>query len=135
MKYYKLTKQDKELIIVAKELIKKNYRRNTSIASSTGCALISSKGNTYKGINLKNLISSPVSVDAEIGAIDQMATAGEREIKTIVSVHKIPKNYEIFRPCGHCRQMISQFGNPFIIISNTKKVKLFDLYPLPAWQS
>lgn len=131
MKYYKLTKQDKDLIEIAREVIKDNCKRKGSIIFSVACALLSSSGKIYKGVNIKNLISSPVSIDAEMGTIDQMVTAGDRKIKTIVSVHKIGKKYKIFQPCGHCRQIIIQFGNPFVIISKNKKVKIKDLYPLP----
>lgn len=130
MKTYPLTKQDKELIRIAKEIIDKNYRRNNAINTSVGCALMSNAGKIYKAINIQNKVSYPVSLDAEEGVIDQMFSAGCKKIKTMVSVHKLKKGYEIFQPCGHCRQLISQFGNPFIIISNTKKVKLKSLFPL-----
>lgn len=131
MKSYKLNSKDKKLIETATQVIKQNYKRNHHINSSVGCALEASSGKIYKGINIKNLVSSPVSLDAEEGAIDQMLAQGDREVKTIVSIHKRGAIYEVFSPCGHCRQLLIQFGNPYVIISKTKKVKLKDLYPSP----
>jgi len=130
MKTHPLTKEDRELIEIAKRVVDKNYQRKRAINSSVGCSLISSSGKIYIGSNIQNRVSYPVSIDAEEGAIEQMFTRGERKIKTIVSVHKIEKGYEIFTPCGHCSQLILQFGNPFVIISKTKKVKIKNFMPL-----
>lgn len=131
MRKYPLSKEDKLLMKEAERIVEKNYNKKGSVNSSVGCALMSSSGKVYGGINLHNLASSPASIDAEEGAIDQMITQGERKILTIVSIHKRGKKIDVFQPCGHCRQAISQFGNPFVIISKSKKVKLSDLYPIP----
>ena len=98
-----------------------------------GCALRTKKGNIYLGVNIHSLTSSPTSIDAEQNAVGNMVTFGEKEIDTIVSVHsQYGKNSTIYQPCGVCRHVISQFGNPFVIINNKYKVKLLDLYPLPV---
>ena len=42
------------------------------------------------------------------------------------------KEWDVIQPCGSCRHVISMFGNPWIIVSRSKKMKLNELYPLPV---
>lgn len=130
MKKYKLTKQDKELIEVAKKVIKKNYTNNSKISISVGTALKTNSGKIYKGVNIENKTSGPTSICGETSAIAQMVSDGERKINTIVSLWYYKGKWDILPSCGACRHIISQFGNPFIIISKTQKTKLNELYPL-----
>ncbi len=133
MKKYKLNEKDLKLIEIAKNLIKKRYTRNEIFQTSVGCALETNKNNVYLGVNIHSLTSTPTSIDAEQNAMGNMVTNGERTIKTIVAIHNPKnKNLVIFQPCGVCRHIMSQFGNPFIIINSKYKVKLSDLYPLPV---
>src|SRR6056297_3518612 len=108
MKGIPLNRQDKELIRIAKEVIKDNYYRGKLIENSVGSALISESGKIYKGINIESQTSAPTSICAEMGAISEMVTYGDRKIKTIVAVHKKNKNSkpEIAKPCGACRHII-----------------------------
>jgi cytidine deaminase len=69
---------------------------------------------------------------AEYAAIGAMVTGGATQIRTIVAVNG--KKRAILPPCGKCRQLISEFGNPSVIIKlkgKYAKVKLADLYPTP----
>ena len=124
----KLTIKDKELIEEAKKVIKKNYREDSKISSSTGASLRTIKGRIYKGVNIEIKSSAPTSICAEMGAIAQMVSNGERKIETIVALVFYKGKYAIGSPCGACRHIINQFGNPYVIISNNKKVKLKELY-------
>jgi len=68
---------------------------------------------------------------AEYAAIGTMVSEGERRIDTIVAVngHK----HAILPPCGKCRQMISEFGDPYVILKlrgRLIKAKLSQLYPI-----
>ena len=134
MKLYKLGKKDKALIEIAKEVIEKNRIESEALSSSVGAALLTNKGNIYVGVNIESHSSAPTSICAEMGAIANMFASGERKIKTIVAVHMRAgwKRGRVLQPCGACRHIISQFGNPWVIISKTKKTRLSDLYPMPV---
>lgn len=137
MKTYNLTKEDKELIKIGKERAIKGFR-NDNLSCDLGGALITDTGKIYSGINMEVKSSAGASICGERSAILQMVSDGERKIRTIVAVWIESKNYKgnkewgILPPCGICRHVISQFGNPYVIISKTKKVKFVDLYPLPV---
>ena len=97
-----------------------------------GTALITESGNIYKGVNIEVKSSFPTSMCAEMGAVNQMITNNNDQIKTVVTVwltRKKKNNWDVIPPCGACRHLIKQFGNPFILVTKTKKVKLEELYP------
>ena len=128
MKFSDLTPQDKELVKEAMDLI----RRRKSKRSAVGAALRTANGKIFHGVNIEIECSAPCSICAEYAAIGTMVTEGECEIDTIVAVsHK----GGVIPPCGQCRQFISEFGDPYIIVEaddQLKKAKLRDLYPLPV---
>ena len=116
-----LNNRDKELIKKAKELLKKRKSKFTGTAS----IILSSKGNTYQGINLG--VENPSAVCAESIAVGEMITSGERKINTIVAIQK----KGIVSPCGGCRQLLYSLdlGNPWVIINNKEKIRLNNLLP------
>ena len=62
-----------------------------------------------------------------------MVTEGEGEIDAIAAVSH--GDLAIPAPCGRCRQLLNEFGDPHVIIEmneQLKKVKLRGLYPLPV---
>lgn len=124
----KLTKQDKELIKRAKEVIIKSKSVKLIDTSEIGSALISSKGNFYVGVSIGFYCG--IGSCGEYQAIGNMISNGEKEIKTIVAVDDGGK---IIPPCGKCREMISQAckknKDTEVIISKDKKVKLKELLP------
>ncbi|MCX8190259.1 MAG: hypothetical protein N3F05_03485 [Candidatus Diapherotrites archaeon] len=133
MRSAKLTNEDKKLIEIALNVIMNNRLETKSISASVGAALLSANGNVFAATNIKNYLSSPTSICAEPAAIASMFSSGERRIKTIVAVHmpdRKSQKWQIIRPCGACRHFISSFGNPWVIVSKTKKVRLKELYPL-----
>ncbi len=130
----RLTKEDKELIEEAKNAIKKSMPVNLENTSNVGAALITSKGNIYRGVRLGFFCLDSCG---EYQAIGAMISNGEKEIKKIVAVrYDLERNrYIVVPPCGICREMIHQLGkknwNVEVIISEKKKVKLKDLLPYP----
>lgn len=118
----RVTKQDKELIEKATELIKKR-RLNGKI--DTASALITNKGNIYLGVDIV-CRSSPCSICAEYSSVGSMLTQGEQKIKTIVAVSD---NETILPPCGKCRELIFDVsgGESEVIVSKNEKFKLSDL--------
>jgi len=132
MKKYSLNKEDKELIKIAKE-VRENATKKLNMAETAGVgsSLITSNGNVYSGVSTGFFCG--IGSCGEYQAIGSMITNGERKIKTIVAVSE----NKIYPPCGKCRENIFQAHrdnlNTFVIISQSKKVKLRDLLPL-RWE-
>lgn len=71
-----------------------------------GAALRTVTGRVFVGANVENA-AYPEGICAEGSAISAMATAGEREIDTIVTVCD---GDMLATPCGGCRQKIREFA-------------------------
>jgi cytidine deaminase len=128
MRFIDLTPQDKELVKEATNLIK----RRRSKRSAVGAALRTVNDKIFRGVNIEVECSAPCSICAEYAAIGTMVTEGECEIDTIVAV-----SYKsgVLPPCGQCRQFLSEFGDPYVIVrvdDQLKKAKLRELFPLPV---
>lgn len=126
-----LTRRDGKLVEEAQAIIKKRKSKRSSV----GAALVTTRGKMFSGVNIDIEASAPCSICAEYSAIAAMVTAGEYEIDTIVAVSEHKDGPRIIPPCGKCRQFISEFGDPYVIVakrSGLKKVKLSELYPLPV---
>ena len=128
-----LTMQDKELIEEAKKISAKSRQAKLIDTGCVGAALVTTKNNIFCGANLG--FHCGMETCAENQAIGSMISNGEHEIKTIVAVQFNEKNieYSVIPPCGKCREMIWQAGkknqNSYVIISNTKKIRLKELLP------
>jgi cytidine deaminase len=128
MQFVDLTEQDLELVENARDLI----RKRKSKRSTVGAALRTKNNRIFCGINIEIECSAPCSICAEYAAIGTMVSEGEEEINTVVAVSS-NREYSVLPPCGKCRQFISEFGNPYVIVevdSKLKKTKLSELYPL-----
>lgn len=82
--------------------------RKLSRKSETGhvaAALLTDKGNVYKGLCLDAVCG--LGYCAEQAAIASMITAGESKIVKLVVVDE---DGSIFSPCGRCRELISQIN-------------------------
>jgi len=125
-----LSKRDLELVEKAKELIEKRKSKRSSVAS----VLCTKNGRIFQGVNIEIECSAPCSICAEYAAIGTMFSEGENEIDTIVAFAQ-KRGGHVLPPCGKCRQFISEFGNPYVIVQvdhELKKVKLSELHPLPV---
>jgi len=131
MKSADLTSQDIELVELAKGLIRKRKSRVSGVAA----VLKTRNGSVFSGVNIEIEASAPCSICAEYAAIGTMVTEGETEVETIVAVNLHDDGYSVLPPCGKCRQFISEFGNPYVIVEvegRLRKVRLGELYPLPV---
>ena len=135
----KLTKEDKELIKQAKDTAHEGFidNRKNAVGSDLASVLKTKSGSIYAGVNMDFLNSGGYSICGEKSAILHMLTKGQRDIDTIVAVwisrdYKKNKKWDVIQPCGSCRHVISKFGNPWIIVSRSKKVRLKELYPMPV---
>ena len=88
-------------------------------------------GRIFQGVNIEVKRSAPCSICAEYAAIRAMVTGGATRMDTIVAVNG--KKHAILPPCGNCRQLISEFGNPYILLKlkgRLVQTKLTGLYPI-----
>jgi cytidine deaminase len=129
MRFKDLTKLDLELVDKAKDLIGKRKSR------SCVAAVLRTKNNKiFCGVNIEIECSAPCSICAEYAAIGTMVSEGEEEIETIVAF-SYKNGGHVLPPCGQCRQLISEFGDPYVIVEvgqKLKKARLSELYPLPV---
>jgi cytidine deaminase len=128
LNFKNLNARDLQLIELADDLIKKRKSRRSGVAA----ALRTANGRIFRGINIDIEASAPCSMCAEYGAIAKMVSEGEDKIATIVAVSL---NHGVIPPCGRCRQFMSEFGEPYVIIETNgkiKKTKLTHLNPVPA---
>lgn len=92
-----------ELYEIAKNTLNPRELSKSSYAGSVAAALLTDKGNVYKGV----CIDAPCSIGfcAEHAAIAAMITAGENRIVKLVAVSN---SDGIVPPCGRCREFINQ---------------------------
>lgn len=83
---------------------------------AVGAALETLTGKVYTGCNIENA-SYGLTNCAERTAIFKAVSEGEQEFKTIAIVADTEGPCA---PCGACRQVISEFKIPYIIMANLK---------------
>ena len=125
---------NKELIQIAKALVKVKKVSKSVYVGSVGCALLSKKQNLYCGISIH--AACGVGTCAEHAAISSMLTAREFDIERIVAVSSAGK---VIPPCGRCRELMYQinqknYEQTKVILSKSKSLKLKQLLPNP-WQN
>lgn len=111
-----LTKDEKELVRIAKEARLKAYAPYSQF--SVGVALSCSDGSVFKGFNIENA-SYGATICAEQVAVVRAISEGYRDFKKMVIIadtkNPIP-------PCGVCRQFISEFSSELeVIMTNLKE--------------
>ena len=132
MKKYPLTAEDRALITMALEVLKKNF--DDGVYNHTvGCGIRCANGNVYTGVNCDGIHGSC----AEYITVGSAISAGEKEFNTIVAVHDKSLNC-VVPPCGNCRQMLYEYCPDIKVIVNDEngnliKVKARDLLPF-AWE-
>ena len=105
---------------------KQELDKHTSIGS-VGSALVTDRGNVYKGCNLD--CNCGLGFCAEVGAISAMISRGETRIRSIVAVRP---NGTPISPCGKCRELMYQLSADNLeadVILKDKTVKLRALLP------
>lgn len=133
MKLKELTGPDHELVQEAKALIsRRHFKDRTTVAA----AIRSGTGKVFVGVNMQVEKSAPTSMCAEYPAIGALASAGEKRAACLAAVVYRGKNrFAVLPPCGKCRQLLQEFGNPDVIVpvrGKLKKVSLKDLVPFPV---
>lgn len=94
-----------------------------------GAALLTKKGNIYIGVNVENA-SYGMTNCAERSAVFNAVSHGEREF---VAIAVATEGKDPGSPCGSCRQVMWEFGDFDVIITNTegsvKRFKVSELLP------
>ena len=95
-----------KLYEIAKATLNPHELSRSAYAGSVAAAILTERGNVYKGI----CIDVPCSMGfcAEHAAIAAMITAGESRIVKMVAVYHTG---EIVPPCGRCREFINQIDD------------------------
>ncbi|HFC9842615.1 TPA: cytidine deaminase [Legionella pneumophila] len=88
---------------------------------SVAACICTDKNNFYTGVNVEN-ISYGLTTCAEVSAICNMVTAGERKIKSIVV---LAANNLLCSPCGACRQRIHEFSSSDTMVHLCNKETIF----------
>ena len=128
MKKYNISKEDKELIQYALDVLEKNF--DDGVYNHTvGAAIRCKNKKVYTGVNCDGIHGSC----AEYIAIGTAISIGEREFETIVAVHEKASN-SLVPPCGNCRQMLLKYCPDVLVILNDDKgkmikVRIKDLLP------
>lgn len=132
MEKLSLTPADHALIEQALAVLKNNFDDGT-YHHTVGCALRTSTGQTYQGVNCDGIHGSC----AEYVTMGMSISAGARTFDTIVAAHD-HSLHGVVAPCGNCRQMLFSYCPDIKVIVNDEqghlvKVAARDLLPF-AWQ-
>ena len=130
----KLTKNDEQMIEMAKDVLLANkdlYEKNEILIASI---VKTTNGNFYKGIN----IMTSHSICSEQIALGQALTCGERNFDTLVAV-KLENDgtMRVISPCGLCRYTMDKLGYDInVIVEDVDKdiivkVNYKELLPYP----
>ena len=94
-----------ELLEIAQNTLNKRDLTEDSLAGSVAAALLTDKGDVFRGV----CIDTPCSMGfcAEHAAIAAMVTEGQSRIEKIVAVSEDG----VIAPCGRCREFIYQINH------------------------
>lgn len=94
-----------ELLEIAQNTLNKRDLTEDSSAGSVAAALLTDKGDVFRGV----CIDTPCSMGfcAEHAAIAAMVTEGQSRIEKIVTVSEDG----VIAPCGRCREFIYQINH------------------------
>lgn len=96
-----------------------------------GAAVLGADGGVFAGCNVENS-SYGLSVCAERNAVAAAVAGGE---KSVVAVVVATQSAEPSPPCGTCRQVLSEFGDPLIVLVNNEgheeRLHLNEIFPRP----
>jgi len=112
------------LIEAATRSLEKAYNPYSGL--SVGCALKTSSGKIYDGVNIENSVFG-LTMCAERVAVFKAVSEGNVDIEQIALVASTGKPVY---PCGACRQVLFEFNpNTKIHLSDGKMLVLMEILP------
>jgi len=112
------------LIEAASRSLEKAYNPYSGL--SVGCALKTSSGKIYDGVNIENSVFG-LTMCAERVAVFKAVSEGNVDIEQIALVASTGKPVY---PCGACRQVLFEFNpNTKIHLSDGKMLVLMEILP------
>jgi cytidine deaminase len=125
-----LSTLDRDLVEETKRTADRLYLEDTH---KVAAALRTRSGEVFSGINIEARMPF-ADVCGEVAALCAMVAAGRRDPQVIVAIHRDGEGaFELFPPCGRCRELISDFDlNTWVIVGTLEqpfKVKIAELLP------
>ncbi len=111
--WYAVYMEDKEFYERQAELARANAYAPYS-GYSVGACVVCKDGAYYTGCNVENA-SYGATMCAERNAVAAAVAAGQREIE---AVYLVSSGRDMPYPCGICRQVLAEFGNPSVFVRN-----------------
>ena len=124
-----VNKEWKRLYEEAMSVLNPHDVSNKMWVGSVASAVLTKKGNIYKGICIDT--DGSIGMCAERNALSTMLTYGESEIKKVVSVYK---DGNIIPSCGICREFMMHLGGDvenieILLDKEGRTTRLIDLMP------
>ncbi len=104
---------NKRLINLAREVANNAYAPYSQF--KVGCVVVTERGNLYTGCNVEN-VSYGLTICAERTAVFKAVSEEGPDMK-IKKILIFTATEKPATPCGACRQVLSEFGNDFEVIS------------------
>lgn len=107
-----LSPKDRALVRAASDAIRRMYVPDWQHVAA---ALRTKAGRVLTAVNLDTYVSR-CAVCAEAVVLGSAYSDGERDFDTIVAVRWVGKGVpEVASPCGICREMLSDYGDPWVL--------------------
>jgi cytidine deaminase len=103
-----------DLVVLARQAGLNSYSPYSGFR--VGAALTARDGSVYAGTNVENA-AYPVSVCAEVNAVNTAVAAGVRRIDTVAVVCLDATSIDDAYPCGSCRQVMNEFGVQTVLVA------------------
>ena len=100
-----------QLVAIAKEASLRSYSPYSRFR--VGAAVLCADGSVYRGTNIENR-SFGLTSCAERSAVFSAVSDGKRKLAA-VAVYSPDASYPV-PPCGACRQVLSEFGDPGMVV-------------------
>ncbi len=115
----RLSERDRTLVDAARDLITRLYEPDRHHVAA---ALRTKSGRVFTAVHLDTYVGC-CAICAEAAVVAKAASEGERELDTIVAVRYRGRGEpKIVSPCGICRELLNDYGDPKVIYSNNGSV-------------
>src|SRR5712691_5677596 len=135
MQFASLEPADHDLVERARAVAERFMvpERNPGRTNRVGAAARAPNGAVFDGPNIRVPGTSPGSMCAEYVALACAYREGHQALEAVVAYYVSPSESRVIAPCGHCRELMLVFGDPWVIVATAdgpRKIRLRDLHPL-----